>query len=879
MKKTAFLVIAVMIIQFLLVPSGYAEETDKQCRDVIALGIIKSDENGNYHLDKTMTRCEFAMITAALLRLDNVKMGTAGSFKDVSPEMDCYHAVYLLKNLGYINGVSADIFAPDEIITLNQAVKIILNILGYQQICNQNGGYPEGYMSTAANLRLFRGITQTEPFTKRVAAHLIYNALDIDMLIENADSSGEIYYISGGRTLRDLFENSESDRLVKATGIVTANATTWLRQPMKGMREDQVEIDGIVYNAGNTAAQEYLGMEVDYYVSVDDDNAVNTLTYVKPTDKNTVSIVDSSDFLYTRNLSVYYQGEGDRTLHCDLDDSALLVKNGSRLTGYRDTDITVERGQIRMIDNNGDDSSDVIFVEDFVSVIVKNSNESNIFFDNDYRVNGQNSLLIDEQNRDVRCILLDQDGAAVKPEDIAPGSLISVSASESGDRIRVTVCRDVIEGTVSEISEDEIKIGEEAYRIENGSKLSVKVSDDVRAYLNPKGEIAVIKHINHADHYGYIVGVSTPNGIDAVSIRVLLPGDLKEDYIIDDSDENNIIKTPILRAGNRALETYKVSSRLRIDGSVYSDNSEILAVLGRNTDRPVKLGFDQSGNVSSVSFPEQIGVGEKRIFNAYEKVFGGVLTGGFIIDDTTQVICAPANTGLSDDDYLAKIDMTSNGKEESIKGYDIDEESSVARLVVVSVNLQAGVAGNITDKLAVAEKVTKVADENGDIRTKVKYWSEGKSTTCYVSLYADAARQARMEKLTEGSIFYFSKDSDYNLADVNIVHQISSDRDYYSLGSSRMFGYVSDISYRKLSSYQSRVVNRLEVGVSDTGLTQTVELNVRNAPYIYLYARKKHTVSMASAEDIIAASDADFADDIFVDVQNQNIKAVVIVRD
>ena len=136
-----------------------------------------------------------------------------------------------------------------------------------------------------------------------------------------------------------------------------------------------------------------------------------------------------------------------------------------------------------------------------------------------------------------------------------------------------------------------------------------------------------------------------------------------------------------------------------------------------------------------------------------------------------------------------------------------------------------------------------------------------------------------MEKLTEGSIFYFSKDSDYNLADVNIVHQISSDRDYYSLGSSRMFGYVSDISYRKLSSYQSRVVNRLEVGVSDTGLTQTVELNVRNAPYIYLYARKKHTVSMASAEDIIAASNADFADDIFVDVQNQNIKAVVIVRD
>ncbi len=406
-------------------------------------------------------------------------------------------------------------------------------------------------------------------------------------------------------------------------------------------------------------------------------------------------------------------------------------------------------------------------------------------------------------------MIRNKNGADLSVQDIKVGDVLSISASEGKDRYTIIVCDETVEGTIVGKDDKGISVEDGYYEFETGKDMESMVSDSVKLFLNHEGKIAWLKPISRSDNYGYIVGFSDNQGLQGKSIRVLKPGELKDDYIIDDTDENNIIKTPILRAGNAGLEVYHLASKVKIDGVTYTDAEEMERILNQN--RLIRFDMDQSGEIKKIEFPVQIGVGEKRIFNAYEKVFGGVLSGGFGIDDTTRVICSPNNSVSSEDDYLAKIDMTSNGKEETIKGYDIDEDTHIAKIVVLSVNLQAGAAGNITDKPAVAESVTKVLDENGDVRTKVKFWSEGKSFHYYVSEYATSAAKARMSKLTAGSIFYYSKDTEDNLSDVEILHSIHSDKDFYPMHDNKLFGYIADINYHMLSSYQSRFVNRLTV--------------------------------------------------------------------
>ena len=858
----------------------FAAPVGSDTNDVVAFGIMTPDETGDYRWEEPMTRAEFVTAVGVLLRLDSVSVGNSGiGFTDIPEDAPYRSTVHMLHQMGYLNGYEDHTFRPNENISLNEAVKILMDVMGYQPICLCDGGYPNGYLFNAAKVRLTNKVESGAAFTRATAARLIQNALDIETLVENAYSNGDVEY-KKGPVLRDLFENRISDSVVKATGKVTANAATWLVKPIANLKKNQVEIDGVIYFTGNTLAADYLGMEVEYYVTVGDTDSVNTLLYVKPTAKNEVVSIRADQFSSAKDGRIYYDVTGNdtvKTLYCDLAPDAVLVKNAGKVTSYSDEDITVANGGIRLTDNDGDGSYDVIMIDDYTSVVVKSVSGDTIYFDNNESVAGDKNLTVDVLDKEKQFVIRDKDGAELSAQDIKTGDVLSVSASAGKDRYTIIVSSETAEGIITGKDDKGISVGDEYYEFENGKYTESTVSDSVKIFLNYEGKVVRLKPISRSDNYGYIVGFSENQGLQDKSVRVLKPGELKDDYIIDDTDENNIIKTPILRAGNAGLEVYRLAAKVKIDGVTYTDTKAMERILDEN--RLIRFDTDQSGEIKKIEFPVQIGAGEKRIFNAYEKVFGGVLSGGFGIDDTTRVICSPLNAVSSEDDYLAKIDMTSNGKEESIKGYDIDEDTHIAKIVVLSVNLQAGAAGNITDKPAVAESVTKVSDENGDVRTKVKFWSEGKSFQYYVSEYAAADAKVRMSKLTAGSIFYYSKDTEDNLADVEILHSIHSDKDFYPMHDNKLFGYIAGINYHTLSSYQSRFVNRLTVVTSESGMTQTVDLNVRNAPVIYLYETKKKKVHVVSAEDIVASSDPDYADRVFVSSVNQVIHAIVLVRD
>lgn len=886
MRKTIKYAVLFLAAAILIQSVAFAyssEEWDSKVGEVIGLGIIGPDDEGLYRLDEAMTRGDFALSIKALLRLDSLSVGgNASGFSDVSPSDPYYSAVYLLGQFGYVNGFGDGTFRPDETITMPEATKILMDVLGYRQLCIENGGYPEGYMINATQVRLHVGVGSGTPFTKRMGAQLIYNALDIPLMTKSIDAQGTVYYRRDDDvTLRNLFENNANDSILKGRGIVTSNYTTWLSSPIRAIKEDQVEIDGVVYYVGNTLAADYLGMEIEYYVSVTDVSATNTLVYAKPTVQNTVVQIEAADFSEISGNTIHYQDASKKDKTCKVDSEAILVKNAAKVSAYTLDEITVLNGTMTLIDNNGDGSYDIISIEDYVSLVVRSVNisASTVYFDHGMTFDGAKNLKVDLEQQGEQYILKDKEGKNITLEDIAEGDVLSISASDDKERYKIVACSDVAEGIITEISTDGIKIGDGEYQFEEGKKeAGIEVSSTVKALLNYRGQIAYITTSDYSENYGFVIG-SEEGTFGELSVRLLLPGTLAEDYIIDDTDADNIKSTPILRAGNSGIEVYSMAARVQIDGTYYSNPSEILALLNIENNKLVNYRLSSEGKIISIKFPERIGERDSRTFDAYEKVFGGVESGGFAINDTSKVICVPpvGSATPSDDDYMAKIDM--NAGTTNIIGYDIDTTTSIARIVVLRVNLVAGVSGTITDKLSVVERISKVADEDGNVITRVRFWSEGKRFNYDVSKFLSDDARARIDKLQEGSVFYYSRDTDYNLADVNIIFDIYNSGGIGAKPGNAVYGYVSDIQYRYLSSPASRFVDRVTLVTTYTGLSRTVDLNVRNAPILYLFDMDTRQVSVITIDDIVTSPYEVYADKMFYDVINSSIKAVVLVRE
>ncbi len=101
-------------------------------------------------------RQEFCMITYNLMkRTGQIKDSQEGGrltlpktsvFKDVDDKSPYYEAIYTLNQLGYISGTGKQAFSPLQSISQQEAVKILVDVLGDKNRAIASGGYPKGYL-------------------------------------------------------------------------------------------------------------------------------------------------------------------------------------------------------------------------------------------------------------------------------------------------------------------------------------------------------------------------------------------------------------------------------------------------------------------------------------------------------------------------------------------------------------------------------------------------------------------------------------------------------------------------------------------------------------------------------------------------------------
>ncbi len=174
------------------------------------LGIVTKNEDGLYDATKKMTRGEMAKLAVSCMGLTGLEKAKT-DFCDVGEEHWASGYITAAQQLNLMKGNGDGTFGADDYITYEQAVATILRMLGYEVKGEQYGGYPDGYMKIASEIKLADElIFETEEFAVRNnVALMLSRALDTPLLVQTAYGSSPQYDVmdgTGGRALLTIYK-------------------------------------------------------------------------------------------------------------------------------------------------------------------------------------------------------------------------------------------------------------------------------------------------------------------------------------------------------------------------------------------------------------------------------------------------------------------------------------------------------------------------------------------------------------------------------------------------------------------------------------------------------------------------------------------------
>lgn len=187
---------------------------EQAVQKLVDLGIIDGYEDHTFRPSDGINRSEAAkMLLKMMDREDMVAIAQGVTpFRDVNENHWASGYVNLANQLGIMRGDGSGGFEPDDPITYEQMLKILVNALGYQSVALKEGGYPEGFIKTAENIGLTKDAqgTSGEVINRGLAAILLYNALSIDMMEQSGFGTEAQYTVAPGKTLGKALEQKEA---------------------------------------------------------------------------------------------------------------------------------------------------------------------------------------------------------------------------------------------------------------------------------------------------------------------------------------------------------------------------------------------------------------------------------------------------------------------------------------------------------------------------------------------------------------------------------------------------------------------------------------------------------------------------------------------
>ena len=609
MARIARLVAWLMAFMMIPVVHGFAEteqeaqgsQYDAAVKKLCALGFAEMDDNGQFYPENEMTRAEFTVMAVRVTGFEAIAqfVNKKAVFEDV--RNDLWYAPYIAyaAERKIVSGDGGNRFYPDETITYTEAMKILVSAMGYRDLAESQGGYPQGYMGFANQQNLGRGVSiqDHQKITRGEAARICLNALDGQVLIDTTVSVNE--------NKIEKVDLMEYLALREARAVVIQSGRASLQTTTDYDERKIIFSDGVVCDRNGLDTAEYLGYQVEYIYRETDDADLPALLYIEKTSKNQEVEIIAQDIIEVGSNYIVAETEDGRRKSYTIGNGAHILLNNRPIEDFSYTLLQPELGSIKLLANAGNDYN-VIFIQSYINIFVGGTQTADSIIYDKYDMNKQANL--SEEKIDVVKIE-NADGTAVAFKDIAVNDVVSIFASQGGAYVRAVRNAAKIEGTVTEIrDEGEFTIDSTEYEmttellqlIQNPDiELDMlKAGDKITAYLDCRGYVAAYK-----------VGFSTEKSFAY----------MKSYKYVEEEEEAVLIK--LFTAKGEHLRLY-CADTVTIDGTKAKNADKVfgrLESLGIN-DGLIVYQTNADGRITYIDTPQK---GERETGNTLFKTHTG----------------------------------------------------------------------------------------------------------------------------------------------------------------------------------------------------------------------------------------------------------------
>lgn len=664
-----------------------------------ALGITQINVQ-SFDAEAKVSRTQFA---DAVMKMMSDGSYSAESFADMTESNE---GMLFLKDINVLSGNEKGQFLPNNVITADEALKILLGVLGFGSVAESEGGWTSGYRKVASRIDLTDGVplNYDSGLTNAGFVKLLTNAADTDILETETVGSGESYSRGEGITLLYRYRGIAKDR-----GIVTGNGFTDLYSDTAFDAIDNITVSDKRYKNAYEPARQYLGYTVDYYY----DRDTEQLLYAAPYKQNNRVVRVSAEDILSYSAGEYtYRNENGKTEKMQINNETVIIYNGRFIktnTVFRPT-----QGGVVFLDNDGDQDCDVLFIEDVSFTIVDSVNTDKNRISDKY--SGVYDIALDDLKKS---IILDENGTKLTVEDIAAGDILEVQLSNDKKYCTVKVVKSTVEGT-AEAYDTENGINTALYVAQTEYRLSERVRELIKQH-NLTEPVLGKKYVLYLSSNGDVVC------FDETDDNVYRIGYIRKFSV----DSRNRAEIKLLDNSGE-WEIYPFADKVKING--VSTRESKLDGSSVPTDTVCKYSLNIHGEVDEIDLPDVRSDSLIKVYEQTSAMIKNLNTGytvgqtsgtnptlGFALSDATVfVLPKTETTGNADDAYRVATTLASVTTS-SVAKYDICLYSSVGRegvgdIVLIKTTDTYGLSVSRNRKPAVVNKILRGSNENGEDR-------------------------------------------------------------------------------------------------------------------------------------------------------------------
>lgn len=494
------------------------------------LDILNGYEDGTFKPEATITRAEMAKIVCETLGYYG--MGSDKTpFDDVEPKHWAAGYINTAAGLGIINGYGNGKFGPEDTVTYEQAVKMVVCALGYEPMAADRGGWSAGYTSVAASIGLTKGMSSS---ARGDIAVLMYNALTTPVMEQTSYGSDARYEVLDGAGNKEYKTILTKQDIYVATGIVgdTFNKDEIKFEVTRDSKDGEFEASEreITFLIGDSNIANYTHQEVEVYVAEDDgDYTVLAVKAAKKTETFTLVSDDVKDI--NGNKITYYvdslNSSRTKTLTIDEDatieyNKAALAANETIATKIADKDDV----EIVFIENDGDSDYDVVVMTEYVSAVVETVNASK-----DKITLGSRTVTFDFDDDNKTYIFLDDEGNELTLADFEEDDVVAYVSDttnpKDADYLKIVkLSNSVIVGTVDSVQNNDqiVTINDEEYKVTDTAiwnQISTPGTEGT-FYVGLTGKIVYFDGSAVVGKYGYVIDAGTDGWNDDETVIEML---------------------------------------------------------------------------------------------------------------------------------------------------------------------------------------------------------------------------------------------------------------------------------------------------------------------------------------------------------------------